>query len=203
LQADASITAVILAMDCLTDGMRGNQSLGPAVLAALKLAHMKMNQYYSLTDLSAVYCITMVLHPGIKLEYFQQQDWDEDWIEEADNLVQEEYISTYEQKGEVMKNTAKSNAKPTLNDFMDFATVSVGAQKQHNKIDQYLRHPVETVLNPLQWWIHNRFVYANLSHMALDYLSIPCGEHFTLPYIFPGNPLGIGGNPSGIHWESY
>lgn len=38
----------------------------------------------------------MVLHPGLKLEYFQQHKWEEDWIETAENLTREEYLDKYE-----------------------------------------------------------------------------------------------------------
>jgi hypothetical protein len=38
----------------------------------------------------------IVLHPGLKLEYFRQQKWEEDWIETAENLAREEYIDVYE-----------------------------------------------------------------------------------------------------------
>jgi hypothetical protein len=36
-----------------------------------------------------------------------------------------------------------------------------------------LRKPVESVKNPLKWWVANRHVYPKLYRMALDYLSIP------------------------------
>jgi len=52
----------------------------------MKLAKKKMDWYYSLTDDSSAYHIAMVLHPGFKLEYFWQHDWESDWIEEAKNL---------------------------------------------------------------------------------------------------------------------
>ena len=33
----------------------------------------------------------MVLHPGMKLEYFRNQNWEGEWIEVAENLVYDEY----------------------------------------------------------------------------------------------------------------
>jgi len=66
------------------------------IIAAMKLAKNKMNRYYSLMDDSLAYRIAMVLHPGFKLEYFQQQNWESNWIEEAENLTQDEYTRTYE-----------------------------------------------------------------------------------------------------------
>jgi hypothetical protein len=35
----------------------------------------------------------------------------------------------------------------------------------------------ENVKDPLKWWWEHRRTYPTLSHMALDYLSIPC-EYF-------------------------
>ena len=97
-QDNASVAAVIPAMDHITKGLdpRTKKPYHPAIVAALKLARNKMNRYYSLTDTSIMYCIVMVLHPGMKLDYFQQAAWEADWIEEAEGLVRAEYVSHYE-----------------------------------------------------------------------------------------------------------
>jgi hypothetical protein len=72
-QDSASVAAVIPAMDRRTNSL--NQQTGnayhPSITAAMKLACKKMDQYYSLTDSSNGYRIAMVLHPGMKLEYFR------------------------------------------------------------------------------------------------------------------------------------
>jgi hypothetical protein len=39
-----------------------------------------------------------VLHLGLKLNYFHVQKWEEKWINVAENLVCEEYISKYENR---------------------------------------------------------------------------------------------------------
>ena len=44
----------------------------------------------------------LVLHPGLKIKYFQQQDWEEEWIDKAKNLVCEEYIICYEGKSGII-----------------------------------------------------------------------------------------------------
>jgi hypothetical protein len=33
------------------------------------------------------------------LEYFRQQDWEDEWIDNVENLIQEEYIVNYKGKG--------------------------------------------------------------------------------------------------------
>lgn len=39
-----------------------------------------------------------VLHPGLKLEYFRVQEWEQEWIDAAENLTREEYVASYEDK---------------------------------------------------------------------------------------------------------
>lgn len=42
-----------------------------------------------------------------------------------------------------------------------------------NEIERYLAVPIEDTNDPLVWWADHRALYPRLSHMALDYLSIP------------------------------
>ena len=37
-----------------------------------------------------------MLHPGLKLEYFRGQDWEQEWIDVAESLTREEYMDSYE-----------------------------------------------------------------------------------------------------------
>jgi hypothetical protein len=115
----------------------------PAVLAAMKLACKKMDRYYSLTDFSATYWVAMgliqfflshlcllmshptVLHPGLKLEYFRRHEWEDEWIKQAENMVREEYISTYEDKGmDTTATSANTEASKVLQDFSHYYFVS-------------------------------------------------------------------------------
>lgn len=64
-----------------------------------------------------------VLHPGLKLEYFRQHQWDEEWIDMAENLTREEYVVNYEKI-------------PTVSD-------NDSAEEQSDKVSisqSYLRH---------------------------------------------------------------
>jgi hypothetical protein len=160
------------AMDKLSSSLslRTKKKYHPAILATMKLAHTKMDCYYSLTDASAVYRIAMVLHPGMKLEYFRQHKWLDEWIEQAENMVREEYIGSYEKKnGEAADRKAKSVTEDAV---MVFGDLSVTAARV-SEIDDYLRLPVEPVSDPLKWWNDNCHMYPSLSRMALDYLSVP------------------------------
>ncbi|KAF8550527.1 hypothetical protein OG21DRAFT_397915 [Imleria badia] len=69
-------------------------SLHPCARPSL-LQKKTLNRYYELTDSSDVYRIAMVLHPRHKLQYFRQANWEQDWINTAEELVREEYNRTY------------------------------------------------------------------------------------------------------------
>jgi hypothetical protein len=170
-QDSASVAAVIPAMDRLTDSL--NQQTGksyhPSITAAMKLARKKMDRYYSLTDLSNTYCIAMVLHPGMKLEYFCNQQWEAKWIQQARSLVCEEYNAKYEK----VTNSVDPVGEMTSTGFLLFGDLSVATHPCASEIQEYLGLPVEGVKDPLEWWTKNKYVYPNLHRMALDYLSIP------------------------------
>jgi hypothetical protein len=134
---------------------------------------------------------TTVLHPGLKLKYFRQHEWKKEWIEQAERILHEEYAASYEKPAESGEVSVQSSAVQVCGmTFMRvllfiqidqgsegisvFANFSVGtAVTTLSEVDEYLKCPVENILDPLKWWIDNRQVYPYLSSMALDYLSIP------------------------------
>ena len=137
----------------------------------MKLACKKMDRYYSLTDSSHVYHIAMVLHPGMKLEYFRNQKWEAEWIEQAETLVREVYAAKYEK---ITEDTAPKDSTTKNNDgFASFGNLSVTTCPHASEIQEYLSHCVENIKDALKWWVDNKYVYPNLYRMALDYLSIP------------------------------
>jgi hypothetical protein len=137
----------------------------------MKLARKKMDRYYSLTDSSHVYRIAMILHPGMKLDYFRNQKWEEDWIEQAKTLVREVYAAKYEKATEA--STSQDSTTKGDDGFASFGNLSVTTCPRASEIEEYLSHVVENVKDPLKWWVDNKYVYPNLHRMALDYLSIP------------------------------
>ncbi|KAG2365059.1 hypothetical protein BDR07DRAFT_1219574, partial [Suillus spraguei] len=62
---------------------------------AVWLAKKTLNWYYQLTDRSHTYQISMVLHPKHKLSYFKAAQWEDNWIETAEQLVCKEFKCSY------------------------------------------------------------------------------------------------------------
>ena len=44
----------------------------------------------------------LVLHPGLKLEYFRQKEWEEEWIDNAEDLIHQVYATQYKGKEDVV-----------------------------------------------------------------------------------------------------
>ncbi|KAF5366543.1 hypothetical protein D9758_008967 [Tetrapyrgos nigripes] len=191
----SSISAVIPAMDRIDDLLTTQTAttatsrppLHASVKAALCLAKQLMNCYYSLTDDSSVYRIAMVLHPGLKLEYFRQRKWQDPWIREAERLTRQAYNAYVErarsrQAEEVPAPSTTSSSIPstagpsTITHSNDFANISVApstAVTTHDELADYLAMPLEKVSDPLLWWWEKRTVFPVLSQMALNYHSVP------------------------------
>jgi hypothetical protein len=95
-------------MDKITDTFNHHSKTAyhSVIQAAMKHAATKLNKYYGYTDCSSTYqiamgsslrtifmaCVneTLVLHPALKLEYFQTHHWKTEWIEVAEDLVCED-----------------------------------------------------------------------------------------------------------------
>ncbi|KAF8256682.1 hypothetical protein EI94DRAFT_1481590, partial [Lactarius quietus] len=83
-----SIANIVPAMDHLDLVLdpQSRREYHPSIRAVMKLACAKMNQYYELTDLSDSN-LALMLHPGLKLEYFRRFEWEQEWIDNAETLT--------------------------------------------------------------------------------------------------------------------
>ena len=68
------------------------EPLAPAVKHGLSFTHHVLNKYYLKTDASNIYRIAMILHPQMKLKYFQHHKWSQEWIDTAEAILQEEFL---------------------------------------------------------------------------------------------------------------
>lgn len=89
-------------------------ALHPSVQAAVLCGSLMMNKYYALTDDSIAFCISLsmfrifstvrlvililmlpVLHPRYKTSYFVKAGWKREWIKIVEDLVRQEWQSSY------------------------------------------------------------------------------------------------------------
>ena len=147
----------------------------------------------------------LVLHPHHKLAYFEKQNWEDLWIQDAHEIVHHIFddsyapVANWSQKDNVRApNSIVSHTSPPFdfivdpfqpknifNDLPDLASMS---SELDDELDRYLAADIEDTKDPLMWWYKHRGAFSNLSHMACDYLSIPgkstnfstCYKLFTL-----------------------
>ncbi|KAI9056827.1 hypothetical protein FKP32DRAFT_1584964 [Trametes sanguinea] len=82
----ALVHEIIPYTDVLTwhvDEFTNKENLALCVHVAAKRGCAILDKYYQLTDKSMIYRIAMILHPAHKTDYFVQQEWPREWIEEA------------------------------------------------------------------------------------------------------------------------
>ncbi|EIW51479.1 uncharacterized protein TRAVEDRAFT_87359, partial [Trametes versicolor FP-101664 SS1] len=94
----ALVQDVIPYMDILTnlvDKFRKDEKLAPSVRAAAQRGRVILDKYYTLTDETIIYRLAMILHPGHKLRYFRDENWPEEWITEAVELLRAEWRAYY------------------------------------------------------------------------------------------------------------
>lgn len=63
------------------------------------------------------------------------------------------------------------------------ALVKLKANHACDELDTYLASDVEDVEDALKWWYEHRSNYPHLTHMALDYLTIPSKVVFLATFL--------------------
>jgi hypothetical protein len=138
------------------------------------------------------YCL--VLHPQMKLKYFQQHGWSKAWVDTAEEIVREEfakykvpqatpllvYVIAIHFMPPLTSSTLMQTESGDDRDVIDFFDIPMDGIQESNELDEYLSQAIEKVRDPIAWWWDHQKVYPRLSAMALDYLSIPgmCSINF-------------------------
>ncbi|KAL1936921.1 hypothetical protein VTO73DRAFT_4230, partial [Trametes versicolor] len=94
----ALVHELIPYIDILTehlDDFADDDTLVATVRAAVERGHVVLNKYYEKTDELIVYRIVMILHPAYKTQYFRLHKWTEEWIDEAKDIIKEEWETYY------------------------------------------------------------------------------------------------------------
>ena len=117
----------------------------------------------------------------LKLKYFQQRHWAQDWIETAETIVQEEFkkYDTHPTLGPILSVPEVDDIEATTN----FLNIPMDSLKEINELDNYISQAIEKVTDPIKWWWDHWKVFPKLSAMAFDFLSVP-GMLYVVSYVF-------------------
>ncbi|KAK2465179.1 hypothetical protein APHAL10511_002810, partial [Amanita phalloides] len=171
------LAIVIPAMDQMHDKlttMAENMTYSPVLHTVLALGQKLLNKYYSLTNDSELYCITIVLHPQYKLCYFEKLNWDPEWIKTAEQIIKDEFKHSYSdyvlceplapshssaKKATSTHNSDSDSHHPKDNQSWD---MSSDDEETMNKLelDCYLVTGwIKDIKDLLAWWYENRGSY--------------------------------------------
>ncbi|GBC49849.2 zinc finger BED domain-containing protein RICESLEEPER 2-like [Rhizophagus irregularis DAOM 181602=DAOM 197198] len=121
------------------------------IRTAITKGYEKLKTYYAKTDESHVYPIATILDPRMKLKYYLQQEWEQEYIDAAIKVIKDTYNEHY-QNDPLLNN---SNLEVQENDQENFFSLfEIGNDSsEEDELDEYLRKPVVSFkMNPLQWW---------------------------------------------------
>ncbi|POG63663.1 hypothetical protein GLOIN_2v1783792 [Rhizophagus irregularis DAOM 181602=DAOM 197198] len=134
-----------------------NIRIEKSIKKAAKYCKDKLLKYYVKTN--NVYSIAVILDLRLKIQYFKDEEWDDDLINEINQNFVNIFNSNY--------------ATTSLNSNISFTSKEKSVIS--HKFKTYIALPTVSgkTLDPLKWSRINETQYLQLSKMAHDYLAIP------------------------------
>ncbi|GAA5882316.1 hypothetical protein JCM1840_005033 [Sporobolomyces johnsonii] len=114
------VDRVVSAMDEMTstfDNYLFHHSYPPALHNAILRGHLTVQKYYAKSDDSVFYRLAILLHPSKRKAYLQEQDWPEEWQEEALKLAKAYRDKWY--SGRSYSTTPDFHATPTPSSMLN------------------------------------------------------------------------------------
>lgn len=167
------LSSVILAMDTIDctfmmASMDGTWCSLP-MKVALDLGKRILNKYYNLTDESEIYrasigmlciiacqtCLSnfsiLVLHPGLKAQYFKNNKWPQEWQDEAIEITQQVFEHDYQ-----------GSSLPYYPPSPSVDTVSAS---ESNKVNHSSTSSIDLLISPLDQY----FLFSNVHPTGLSW----------------------------------
>ncbi|CAB4490884.1 unnamed protein product [Rhizophagus irregularis] len=154
-------------IDELEDYCESHDSSSDIVIAT-KAGIEKLERYYAKTDDTNMYTVATVLDPRLKLGYYEDHKWKQNFI----NFAKETVLDIYNTKYGPSEHLEGGNVNVDNNGFLNHI---FGKQQkiQQSEVDLYLKAPrAEPQQDILLWWKANETVYPHLAKMARDYIAI-------------------------------
>lgn len=141
-------------MDILTNELNDvvkNTKLHIAVRAAAARGRLILDKYYAKTDDSIMYRMAMsecgpflhflllthihvVLHPQYKTAYFEDEGWEREWIDEATDIITQQWDKYYKDTSEPVHQPAAQEVSYYPNHFLSYSlTISHAGLKQREE----------------------------------------------------------------------
>ncbi|CAB4431899.1 unnamed protein product [Rhizophagus irregularis] len=147
-----------------------NNNIRIEIKNAATAAKNKIEEYYPTTG-GHIYIIATAMDPRLKLQYYDDNDWEAEYILEAKKIVTDIWNNFY--KNNIDISQSSDNLEDDLLSHI-FKKRKKRKTERDDELKSYFREPtISKSTDVLAWWKVQEANYSNLSKMALDYLAIP------------------------------
>ncbi|CAB4380427.1 unnamed protein product [Rhizophagus irregularis] len=144
-----------------------NNNIRIEIKNAATAAKNKIEEYYPTTG-GHIYIIATAMDPRLKLQYYDDNDWEAEYILEAKKIVTDIWNNFYKNNIDI------SQSSDNLEDDLLSHIFKKRKTERDDELKSYFREPtISKSTDVLAWWKVQEANYPNLSKMALDYLAIP------------------------------
>ncbi|GBB95627.1 hypothetical protein RclHR1_02580010 [Rhizophagus clarus] len=157
-------------IDNIEDFLEETNTKSNDVINAANDAKSKLQQYYLSSD-RLVYVIATIIDPRHKLQYYIDNEFEDEYINTYKNQIKELWLTEYKPKNNENddQNNNNSNQNPLA--------AHISKKRKTSFIDElevYLNEPPENFdMDVLAFWKVHENKFPNLSKMAKDFLAIP------------------------------
>jgi hypothetical protein len=168
-----AVPAYNLLMDSLED-YRDAPSTPGAIKEAADAAIDKLKTYYTGAG-AEIYPVGTILDPRLKLDYYRENDWEEEWIQEARTTFDHVFARYHVPSAPAVRESVPVK----LSEGADMMTLvckrrCVAVRSEVSEVKAYLNAPPAALnADVLAWWKASAAMYPCLAAMARDYLAIP------------------------------
>ncbi|CAB4409482.1 unnamed protein product [Rhizophagus irregularis] len=133
------------------------------VKKAICNAMKKLKKYYQYTD-GIIYTISTILDPRLKLTYYKDHNWEEEYIMEARDDIRKLYDTTYVPR---INQNIQDEDLIADDDLLSHIYKKWHTSRNKSELDLYLESSiVPSEVDLLQWWKMNESQYPHLAAMA-------------------------------------
>jgi len=157
----------------IEDWGSGNHIHPKETIDAAKAAQAKLLKYYHKT--TDAYVMALMLDPRLKMDYFQDNNWDEDVIVGEITSSLQQTWKKYNIPPSQMQFEDANDDSPSKDIRKDFVSnVYKRSKDKKDDLESYLSIGVEDINESvLMYWKSNARRWPRLSSMARDFLAIP------------------------------
>ena len=161
------------------EGLKKRYAFGPAThfKASINLGWKKLNKYYELSDCTAAYRASILIHPHFKMRWFEEHWGDkEHWIRDCKEAIAALYQEYKRRHGDDAVALTSTATAEELSEFDQYNTLCDEAAVS-DELTRYLREERQPKhVDPLRWWQLNEERYPILRQMAFDHLAAPASS---------------------------